>query len=152
MTKININDLNTLDKKEALQSFMMCCGSTIWSSMMEAARPFQTEEDVFNSARDIWYNSCAQKDYKEAFSHELSVAMIRDGAGSQFDPDLVDVFLKIQSEFHDFERRSRHLAESNEKAGRELKPLTRATNDPLSIPLPEASQALEQMPTPEIYH
>ncbi len=100
---------------------------------------------------DVYDALTVRRVYKEAYSHELSVAMIRDGAGSQFDPDLVDVFLKIHEEFHAFERRCRHLAQAGEKAGRKTKPLPRATNDPLLIPLPEAGQALEQMPTPESY-
>lgn len=37
--------------------------------------------------------------YKEAFPHERAVQMITEGRGTHFDPDTVDAFLAIQSEF-----------------------------------------------------
>jgi putative two-component system response regulator len=33
--------------------------------------------------------------YKEAFSHEKAVDIIRSGSGTHFDPVIVDVFLEI---------------------------------------------------------
>ena len=41
----------------------------------------------------------SRRPYKEPFPHEKVVNMIRDGAGKQFDPKLVDVFLEIEEEF-----------------------------------------------------
>jgi hypothetical protein len=37
--------------------------------------------------------------YKKAFSHHKCVRMIFDGAGTQFDPRIVEVFLSIEAEF-----------------------------------------------------
>jgi putative two-component system response regulator len=34
--------------------------------------------------------------YKEALPHEEAVRFIREGRGSQFDPDLVDAFLSVE--------------------------------------------------------
>jgi len=43
--------------------------------------------------------------YKDAFPHEECVSAIRKGAGTQFDPDLVEVFIEIESEFDAIARR-----------------------------------------------
>ncbi len=48
--------------------------------------------DVYDALR-------SKRVYKAAFPHEDCVRAIRDGAGTQFDPDLVEVFLEIESEF-----------------------------------------------------
>lgn len=41
----------------------------------------------------------SRRPYKEPFPHERVVNMIREGAGKQFDPQLVEVFLEIEEEF-----------------------------------------------------
>ena len=47
--------------------------------------------DVYDALR-------SKRVYKEAFSHEKSVAIIKDGKGSHFDPLLVDIFMQNQEE------------------------------------------------------
>lgn len=37
--------------------------------------------------------------YKEAYSHETSLEIIKQGKGTFFDPDIVDAFLEIEAEF-----------------------------------------------------
>ncbi len=54
----------------------------------------------------------SRRPYKEAFPHDKVVAMIRNGAGTQFDPRLVEVFLEIEQEFHE-------IAEMYAAAGRQ---------------------------------
>ncbi len=63
-------------------------------------------EDIPLSARivavcDVYDALAIRRTYKDYFPHEKCVEIIRKGAGSHFDPVLVDVFLKIQSEFRD---------------------------------------------------
>jgi putative two-component system response regulator len=36
--------------------------------------------------------------YKEAYSHEKSLKIIKQGAGSHFDPEIVDVFMEYERE------------------------------------------------------
>jgi len=48
--------------------------------------------DVYDALR-------SKRCYKEAFTHEQSVEIIRAGSGAQFDPVLVKVFLEIELEF-----------------------------------------------------
>ncbi|HET6881168.1 MAG TPA: HD domain-containing phosphohydrolase [Pirellulales bacterium] len=43
----------------------------------------------------------SRRPYKEPFPHEKVVSMIREGAGTQFDPKLVEIFLEIEPEFRD---------------------------------------------------
>lgn len=51
-----------------------------------------TIADVYDALR-------MKRSYKEAFSHEKSVAIITKDRGTHFDPDLVDVFISISSAF-----------------------------------------------------
>ncbi|MCL2295208.1 MAG: response regulator [Spirochaetes bacterium] len=48
---------------------------------------------------DVYDALTSRRPYKKAFSHEESVKIIEDGAGSHFDPLLVEVFLKHEAEF-----------------------------------------------------
>ena len=45
---------------------------------------------------DVYDALISRRVYKEAFSHERSVAIIVQGRGQHFDPDIVDAFLSIQ--------------------------------------------------------
>jgi len=42
---------------------------------------------------DVYDALTSKRVYKEAWSHEDTMQVIRDGAGKQFDPDLVEIFL-----------------------------------------------------------
>lgn len=46
----------------------------------------------------------SRRPYKEPFPHDKVVAMIRAGAGTQFDPELVEIFLEIEQEFREIAR------------------------------------------------
>ena len=48
---------------------------------------------------DVYEALSSRRSYKPAFSHEKCVAVIREQAGTQFDPELVEVFVKIESQF-----------------------------------------------------
>ncbi|WP_341876751.1 HD-GYP domain-containing protein [Defluviitalea saccharophila] len=59
--------------------------------------------DVYDALR-------SKRVYKEAYSHEESVEIIKEGRGTHFDPEIVDVFLENEKEFKDaFERISMNL-------------------------------------------
>ncbi|HYW80346.1 MAG TPA: HD domain-containing phosphohydrolase [Thermoguttaceae bacterium] len=55
------------------------------------------------SIADVYDALATRRTYKDALPHSECVAIIRDGAGTQFDPDLVEVFLQIEDSF-------RHIA------------------------------------------
>lgn len=61
-------------------------------------------DDIPISARlmavaDVYDALISVRCYKPAFSHEIAVGIILEGRGSHFDPDVVDAFKRIESEF-----------------------------------------------------
>ncbi len=50
---------------------------------------------------DVYDALASKRVYKPPFPHEECVAIIRSQAGKHFDPDLVDVWLSIESEFRE---------------------------------------------------
>ena len=56
---------------------------------------------------DVYDALVSERVYKPAFPHEQCVAMIREGAGTQFDPELLKVFLSIERRFADVSDRIR---------------------------------------------
>jgi len=48
---------------------------------------------------DVYDALISERPYKKAFSHEEAVEIIIQGKGTQFDPALVDVFLKVSHKF-----------------------------------------------------
>ena len=48
---------------------------------------------------DVYDALISVRPYKEAFSHEKASKIIEEGAGSHFDPVLVDVYLGVEGEF-----------------------------------------------------
>lgn len=79
-------------------------------------------EEIPLSARivaiaDVYDALMSKRPYKEAFSHEEAVAIIADERGKQFDPDIVDAFLKNNQVFErirkfiDFEENPESIGE-----------------------------------------
>ena len=51
------------------------------------------------SLADVYDALRSKRCYKEAYTHAESVKIIQEGKGTQFDPDVVDAFLKKEKEF-----------------------------------------------------
>ena len=51
------------------------------------------------SIADVYDALSSKRTYKDAFPHKKCLEIIQEGKGTQFDPDLIDVFMKIQDEF-----------------------------------------------------
>lgn len=49
---------------------------------------------------DVYDAHISKRVYKPPFPHEEAIAIITKGKGSHFDPDIVEVFLEIESTFH----------------------------------------------------
>jgi putative two-component system response regulator len=49
---------------------------------------------------DVYDALISRRVYKEPYPHEQAVSVIREGAGSHFDPDMVDAFVELGDEFH----------------------------------------------------
>lgn len=73
-------------------------------------------DDIPISARimavaDVYDALMSRRIYKEPMPHDLAVQEIVRGRGSHFDPDIVDAFLAIGSEFQDI---ARHFSDSED--------------------------------------
>jgi putative two-component system response regulator len=44
---------------------------------------------------DVYDALVSERPYKKAFSHTTAVKIIQDGQGSQFDPALTDIFIRV---------------------------------------------------------
>ena len=66
---------------------------------------------------DVYEALSTKRVYKEALPHELCAAYIREQAGKHFDPVIVEVFLKHESQFRDIGRRYTDAHEQQLAAG-----------------------------------
>ena len=48
---------------------------------------------------DVYDALISERPYKKAFPHEKAVSIIAEGKGTYFDPNLVDIFLKLEDDF-----------------------------------------------------
>ncbi|MES2161368.1 MAG: two-component system response regulator [Pseudomonadota bacterium] len=65
---------------------------------------------------DVYDALISRRVYKAGMSHEAAVAIIVEGRGQHFDPDMVDAFLELQQDFIDIAKRyadSDHDMEQN---------------------------------------
>jgi putative two-component system response regulator len=51
---------------------------------------------------DVYDALTSERPYKKAFPHEEAVRIITQGKGTQFDPVLVDIFVKVSDQFRQF--------------------------------------------------
>jgi len=49
---------------------------------------------------DVYDALVSERPYKKPYTHEEAVNIIKEGRGSHFDPDMVDLFLKVADEFN----------------------------------------------------
>jgi OHCU decarboxylase len=62
----SIKRLNDLSAPDATAEFLKCCGSTRWAQEMAAARPFDSQEELFARA-EVISSSIEDEDWLEAF-------------------------------------------------------------------------------------
>jgi putative two-component system response regulator len=48
---------------------------------------------------DVYDALISKRQYKEPMSHEKACQIIKEGSGVQFDPVLIDIFLKVKDQF-----------------------------------------------------
>lgn len=67
--------LNKLELEKLEGEFTRCCGSSRWVQQMLARRPFESNDELFRAANEIWW-SLSESDWKEAFSHHPKIGDI----------------------------------------------------------------------------
>ena len=65
---MNFSDFQVLPIKQAEEVLLLCCGSQNWANKMAQLRPFQSLEEVQNTAVRIW-ESLQVQEWLEAFAH-----------------------------------------------------------------------------------
>lgn len=68
-----LKEFNQLSKEQAVQELFKCCAAQHWIDQLMAFFPFSDERQLFDAARDIWYDKCSKTDYLEAFSHHPKI-------------------------------------------------------------------------------
>ncbi len=94
---------------------------------------------------DVYDALASSRPYKPAFPHEDCVAIIREGAGKQFDPDLVLVWLSVESRFQDHARRNAGNAPRLDRTRRGEPPADRSRRRRVQSPASETSEALPEL-------
>jgi HD-GYP domain-containing protein (c-di-GMP phosphodiesterase class II) len=64
------------------------------------------------SIADVYDALSSKRVYRDAFPHDKCVQIIADEAGKLFDPGLVEIFLKLESEFFEIAERCRDESET----------------------------------------
>jgi len=58
--------LNSLSSDEAQTELLKCCGASKWANRIAAQRPFETVDDLMQTAERVWW-SLEPRDWLEAF-------------------------------------------------------------------------------------
>jgi len=80
----NLEHLNLLPPSRAEEEFLKCCGSGSWASLMTAARPFATLENLIKQSDRIWW-SLAPADWLEAFRSHPRIGEHKAGEHTSFE-------------------------------------------------------------------
>lgn len=73
---VDIEKLNAMDARGALEGFLMCCGSNRWAREMEAARPFPDGNALLRKAWDCWF-ALEEADWLEAFGRHPKIGDVQ---------------------------------------------------------------------------
>lgn len=90
---------------------------------------------------DVYDALSSKRVYKDAFPHDRCVVMIREGAGTQFDPAVVEAFLEVEADFREIARRWFDADQPIAARRNETPPL-----DPLDPAGPPAASDVEPAP------
>ena len=82
---------------------------------------------------DVYDALSVKRVYKEALPHNVCVERVTATTGLQFDPDLIEVFLSIESEFREIADRFRDVQQSQAEAGYDLRDANCMTQEQESV-------------------
>jgi 2-oxo-4-hydroxy-4-carboxy-5-ureidoimidazoline decarboxylase len=64
---IDLDYINSLAEPEARAAFLKCCGAPRWAERMAQLRPYKSEPELLESARQIW-RALERADWLQAFA------------------------------------------------------------------------------------
>lgn len=73
---MTLQDLNTINRKQAFDELFKCCGCTIWAQNLIDFRPYKSKEELFRLSDMIW-TSCEGEELLEAFSHHPKIGDLK---------------------------------------------------------------------------
>ncbi len=82
---MRLSELNELNDEAAKSAFTRCCGSSRWVREMVQARPFASEDELFDFADSAWAKS-EREDVLEAFEHHPRIGANLDALREKFAP------------------------------------------------------------------
>lgn len=74
---MTLEKLNNLDKLEAAKLLETCCGSSKWLELLLNEFPFENTTSLIAKAESIWYDSCTEQDWLEAFTHHPKIGDVK---------------------------------------------------------------------------
>jgi len=74
---MDLNNFNKKSRASAKESLFQCCGSTNWVNQLIKHFPFSSEQALVEKATQIWYESCAESDWREAFTHHPKIGDVK---------------------------------------------------------------------------
>jgi putative two-component system response regulator len=108
-TTIGRDSITTAEKLlDSPNSFLRFAGEIAWSHHerwdgtgypRELSRDATPISGRLMAVADVYDALISKRVYKPAFPHEKAVSIIREGAGTHFDPMIVDAFLEISDQF-----------------------------------------------------
>lgn len=74
---MTITEFNNLSNEEKAAQLAACCGAEKWQQEMLKQFPFTDEQTLLKNAYDVWYNTCNEADWREAFTHHPKIGDIK---------------------------------------------------------------------------
>jgi 2-oxo-4-hydroxy-4-carboxy-5-ureidoimidazoline decarboxylase len=74
---MTLENLNTVGDRERRAALSNCCGSSLWVNEMMKHYPFNSEEELFQKAGEVWFEQCDEKDWLEAFTHHPKIGDLK---------------------------------------------------------------------------
>ena len=74
---MNLLAFNTLLEETACKELFACCGSENWTSAMMSHFPFASEKLLVDLSAQIWYDECAEADWRESFTHHPKIGDVK---------------------------------------------------------------------------
>ena len=72
LNRVTIEELNNLESESVIAEFTKCCGAHNWVDRMQAALPFEDQDELLEKAEEFWIDS-SESDWLEAFEHHPKI-------------------------------------------------------------------------------
>lgn len=74
---MTLEALNNIYITETGKLLAKCCGSSKWLQLLLASLPFDNTTQLIAKAESIWYHSCTETDWLEAFTHHPKIGDLK---------------------------------------------------------------------------